>query len=60
MDIEREYNKKLAKRILDQVALWDREDKPEEEQIEDTIQSMYETPNYIIEFLLDIIDELQA
>ena len=51
----------LAKRVLDLVDPWDREpDKTEEEQIADTFNAITTEPEYIIEFLLDIIDNYTA
>lgn len=51
----------LAKRVLNLVDPWDREpDKTEEEQITDTFNTITTEPEYIVEFLLDIIDNYTA
>jgi len=57
---EYEHKMRLAKRVLDQIAPWDRDDKPESEQITDIFNSFATNPESTIEFLLDIIEDLQA
>ena len=51
----------LAKRVLDLVDPWDREpDKTEEELINDEFNAILTQPEYVVEFLLDIIDNYTA
>ena len=58
---EYEHKMRLAKRVLDQIAPWDRDDdKTEDEQITEIFNDFATQPEYIVEFLLDTIDCLQA
>ena len=45
----------IAKRVMELVDPWDREN----DTIETTVRAIKENPEAVIEFLLDIIDDLQ-
>lgn len=50
-----------AKRIFDLIPIWDREpEKTEEQQINDIYNMISLDPTTTINYLLDLIDELQA
>jgi len=50
------YLNRLSKRVLDLVAPWDREYPTESENLKATAETITNNPQYVIEFLLDILD----
>ena len=55
-----EKQMEAAKRILDLIPVWDRDDKPENELLNDIYNSISINPTETINYLLDIIENLQA
>lgn len=56
-----ERQNETAKRIFDLIPIWDRDpEKTEEQQINDIYNTISLDPTTTINYLLDIIDELQA
>jgi len=56
-----ERQNEAAKRIFDLIPIWDRDpEKTEEQQINDIYNMISLDPTTTINYLLDLIDELQA
>lgn len=55
-----EKQMEAAKRVLNLIPVWDRDDKPENELLNDIYNSISINPTETINYLLDIIENLQA
>ena len=55
-----EKQMEAAKRVLNLIPVWDRDNKPENELINDIYNSISINPTETINYLLDIIEDLQA
>jgi hypothetical protein len=55
-----EKQMEAAKRVLNLIPVWDRDDKPENELLNDIYNSISINPTETINYLLDIIEDLQA
>ena len=55
-----EKQMEAAKRVLNLIPVWDRDDKPENELLNDIYNSISINPADTINYLLDIIEDLQA
>ena len=55
-----EKQMEAAKRVLNLIPVWDRDDKPENELLNDIYNSISINPAGTINYLLDIIEDLQA